>query len=46
MVMVKKRRVAVPQPVEIPNVDTIVFLMGLTKLDIIVSSLKKCWMEQ
>ncbi len=28
-------------PIKIPNVDTIVFLMGLTKLNVIVDSLKK-----
>ena len=30
-----------PRPVDIPDVDTIVFLMGLTKLDIILKSLDK-----
>ncbi len=35
-----------PQAVEIPDVDTIVFLMGLTKLDIIIKSLKDAgWKE-
>ncbi len=31
---------AQPQPVKIPQADTIVFLMGLTKLDVIVQSLR------
>jgi uroporphyrinogen III methyltransferase/synthase len=30
-----------PKPVSIPKAETLVFLMGLTKLDIIVDSLKK-----
>ncbi len=29
------------RPIEIPHADTVIFLMGLTKLDVIVSSLKK-----
>jgi uroporphyrinogen III methyltransferase/synthase len=36
----KDEESSAPQPVEIPKVDTVVFLMGLTKLDIIVTSLR------
>lgn len=37
----------VSQPIEIPKVDTIVFLMGLTKLDIIAASLQDAgWDER
>ena len=36
-----------PQAIVIPNVDTIVFLMGLTKLDVILGSLKEAgWNEE
>ncbi|OGX25815.1 MAG: hypothetical protein A3D10_08790 [Omnitrophica WOR_2 bacterium RIFCSPHIGHO2_02_FULL_48_11] len=36
-----------PQPIEIPKADTVIFLMGLTKLDLIVQSLKKNgWPDQ
>ena len=35
-----------PQPVSIPKVDTIVFLMGLTKLNVIVRSLLKAGWEK
>jgi len=37
----KGESVSEPQPVVIPKVDTVVFLMGLTKLDIILESLTK-----
>ncbi len=37
----KEEKAAAPQPVAIPDTDTIVFLMGLTKLDIIIKSLCK-----
>lgn len=37
----ENERETTPRPVKIPDVDTVVFLMGLTKLDTIVQSLRQ-----